>query len=307
MKNAYLLLTALLLGSSFGSSIQAKDSVRFNLALDGLVPKVGIETEKTISKSVTFCFTNDIKGEQFVTNSSWSFEIKFRDKILTWDASNDFAKAEMVVDHFLFTEKDKTNEIVKPGTSLTGIFVAGEWSFVPSDGHLSDNVIQSLDKIFPMNPQHGIKDYDYLELNHPRLLGEIWKIETVPDLSRLNGLDNSFSSFIARTVVKGMNTNSVKSTAEFVGTTNISGFNCFQLRQTSNMHSETKRMDTFGELEADLIVPFDSSRSFWKKSAAVNGLLLCKELKNGTNTIPIHGKFSMKIIIDCREVTKKGH
>jgi hypothetical protein len=118
MKTSRLFLIALLLSSCFSNSIQAKDSNRFNLELDDLVPKLGEETEKTIKTSQNFSVTNDLKNSQLITNMTSVLDLKFKDKILLWDESNDMAKVEMMMDRFIYAHNNKTNELVKAGTRL---------------------------------------------------------------------------------------------------------------------------------------------------------------------------------------------
>lgn len=299
MKNFSIFLTAFLLSLCFGKSIQAEDSVRFNLAMDSLVPKLGVETVKTIYITEAFHNTNNIKGQQSITNSVLSLDLKVKDKTLIWDESSGYAKIEIMVDHNFYIYGDKTNELVKSGTRIVGTFIAGEWFFQSPKGQLSDNASQSLAKIFYIHPDRGIKYFDCLKLNQPRSVGESWGIETLPDLSNLNGLD-----YYTRFFAKKLNTNTIKSTARFVGATNVFGFNCFHLNQMSSIHEQIKGMDYSAEAKASLIVPFDTSIKSWIKSVSIDGCLTLKEMEN-TNAIPLCGGFSARMVMECRETIKK--
>lgn len=304
MKNGCLLLIALLLSFCPGKSIQAGDSTRFNLTLDGLIPKPGAQTEKTVIISEAFSFTNMLNEHPSITNSTLSLDLKFKDKILIWDETNDYAKVEMVVDHFLYTHENKTNELVKAGTRLWGTFINGEWFFQSSDRHLTDRTAQSLGKIYVIHPRSGIKDYDCLKLNQPRFAGESWKTEFSKDLTKLDGLDNSASSYFARLIASGLNSNNVESTAQFVGTTNVSGFNCFHLFTKTNVREQMKILDFSAETRLDIIMPFDTAHPFWMKSGSIDGWILPKDVKNGTNAIPVRGKVSAKLVVECRDISQ---
>ncbi|MEI6192858.1 MAG: hypothetical protein WCS42_00850 [Verrucomicrobiota bacterium] len=306
MKNRHSFLTALLLSLYFSVTIQAQGSTRFQLTLGGLLPRTGEETEKSISLSESFILTNTLKGLEPLTNWRMSLDLKFKDKFSIWDESNDCATVEMVVDHFLYAERNQTNELVKPKSRLVGTFIAGEWFFRSLDGSLSEVAAHKLTKIYN-HPHRRIEDFDCLKLNQPRSIGESWKI--LPDLNKLKALDGSVGDYFTRIFIKGLNTNNFEMTAQFIGITNVSGFRCFDLRLNGIIKGDagkpTKIAHVSAKTEVDIIVPLDASQRFWTKRGSVEDSVLFEDFENGKMAVPAWGKGSAKLTEECRGVSQK--
>jgi hypothetical protein len=291
----------------FSQTLQAKEAAVFHLNIDHLSPKTGDEAEITMNISESFNLTNMFKGYQSVTNWSSSFDFKFRERILIWDETNDYAKVEMLVGHCQNIYKNKTNEPVKLGDQFVGTLILGEWFAKSSDGKFSDKATTLFNAAYPIHPNRGTKGLDYLKLSQPRSIGESWKV--FPDLSQLEKLNGSLGDYFTQLLIKGLNTNTVEVTAQFAGTTNVSEFHCFDLRILADINAEAgkpaKRVFVSGKTRLDMVTPFDTSQTFWIKNRSADMLCQFEEEKNGTNYIPAWGKASAKLTVECRGISQK--
>ena len=138
--NSRLHVAILLLGLWTGGMVQGEPA-RYQLNLGGHNPKAGDEGERTVLTSSTYTSTDTRAGQTSTSNSLQFVELKGREKVLTWDVSNDVSKVEMVVERFVEVEGTRTNKLLKAGSKLTGNFLAGESFFRIERGSLSSKSV----------------------------------------------------------------------------------------------------------------------------------------------------------------------
>jgi hypothetical protein len=305
MEIARFISTSCLLCLFFNEPAQAKGPAHFNLTLDALVPKAGIETEITFNSYAMLCRTNEVGGQPLaITNLNSLLNLKLKNKCLVWDETNGYAKIEIVVDHCFSTQKDQTDEVVKPGTRINGTFIAGEWFFEPATGYLSGKTPGALNKIFSAHPNTGNKDYDFLELNHPRSVGETWKIKPRELIKRgLQELDDSTGRLPQ--LISILDTNHMKNTVQFTCLTNVAGFNCFELRQQSKIRGEFHGLIYSDEHKLDFAAPVDGTFKYYMLTA-VASCFTSHGIINGTNKVRVQSRDSIKMTIECRQVATSG-
>ena len=254
--------------------------------------------EKTISISTSMSITNLIENRS-VTNLTASLKLKFTEKVLAWDVTNDSARVDLVVKQFFVSNQHLAKELVEPGTRVTGTYILGVWFFKPFSGSLSQDAENLLSKIY-VHPEYEVKDFGYLKFDQPRAVGESWNIESIPHIAdALNEMGNSVG-YSARKLLEQINTNNMTATARFMGLTNIAGFDCYDLRMRANISNKTTRFEYSGKIDGDLVMPLDTSQTFWTKNASVEIMMSLMDMENGTNMVHFRGKTSVEFAETCR-------
>jgi len=294
-------LFVLLFGLCSLKTTQAQEPTRFHLDLNRPPPQAGDESERTIQIFSTICSTNLTRGQESVTNSFHFLELKGREKILNWDASNDWSKVEMAVDDFVDGDGQHTNELVKPGTQLIGTSILGESFFQSDGGTVPADVYRQLEMSYNIRP-HSFDEFARTRIPPLVSAGESWVIPPPTNTDQLAGV---FGTSFA---------NHVRAVAQFVGTTNLFGFDCFhlQFRITSDDYPEALRKIITARLPVtlkgragltmDLIVPFDESQRilskhyFWDFSSSSDMVV------DGTNALSSRGRTTLDILSESRPV-----
>lgn len=234
------------------------EPARYSLDMRGHDPKAGDEGERTVQVVFTYNSTNTTAGRTSTSNSLQLVELKGREKVLSWDVSNDVSKVAMVVERFVKADATRTNELLASGSELAGRFLAGESFFRVGRGALTAEVQQLLAQDYNIRPR---KFNLFAQTRFPPSVsvGETWKLGTPLDADALHFLGVSF-------------TNNVEATGQLAGVTNLSGIDCFHVRfQVETRDTPKFLREMFGpaapikfdlrvRLTADLIVPFDERR-----------------------------------------------
>jgi hypothetical protein len=294
----------ILFGLCLVKPIEAGNPEQFNLTMGSLVPMAGNETERTISFFQETWATN-YDGRTSVTNISDGMDAKFRDKVLVWDTTSDYAKVEVTMDHFSIIHQGKTNELFTGGTRLIGTYLLGGWFFYAPDEHVRDAYEQKLKYLFPHHPATGLSQYDRLQLDQPRSAGESWKLSGPIDTRLLNALGNSQDNPFSRFLLQELKTNDINSTAQFIKTTNLFGVNCFHLRTITDIHESLKRLRFSMADRGDYLAPFNSTLKSWINNNSTEAYMVVLEPKNGTIITHVGVKFLWTFAERCRDVSQK--
>jgi len=215
MKSGCLFVLLLVLCSL--RTAQAEEPARFDLDLNRPPPKAGEVTERTIQVFSTTSDTNLTPGQKTITNSFHSFELQGREKILTWDVGNDSSRVETTVERFVDTENGHTNELVKSGTRLTATSIASETFFHAESGNLSAQGYEQLRQFYNIRPR-DFDEFAHMQIPWHIPIGATWEIPAPTNVIAMAGV---FGAAL---------TNATQGTGQFVGTTNLFGFDCFHLR-----------------------------------------------------------------------------
>ena len=278
---------------------RAGEPARYDLDLNRPPPKAGDLTERTVQVFSSNHNTNLAAGRMDITNSFHSFTVQVREKILSWDFSNDTSKVEMTMERFGDNLDGRTNELAQSGTRLTGTSIAGETFFHTESGALSVQGYEQLQQFYCIRPR------DFNEFTHapiPRQIaaGATWEIPAPANLAAMAGFFGA--SF----------TNAIKATGQFVGLTNLFGLDCFHLRfqaAAAELPEYLRRQVTHGmpvaiksrvNLTMDLIVPFDASRNPLQTIFAMDFYLTGDVTAGDKKTLTTQGQTSLKIISECR-------
>jgi hypothetical protein len=278
----------------------AEQSV-YHLDLNRPPPKAGDETERTIQLISTTSNTNIAKGWETATNTARYFELKGREKFLSWDAANDSSKVEMTVEKLMATDGRQTVQLAKPGVVLIGSSLLGENFFESKDGTISPDCYRQLEMLYNIRPR-TFNEFTRAKIPPSLSVGDTWTVVTPMDSEALRVLGLAF-------------TNGVTATGRLVGTTNLFGLDCFQLQLqvTSTETPEFLRRTVEArlpvklkvniELTVDLIVPFDESRQILVKNYFVDYLDSGEMVIDGKNVMSSHGRTTMKIMSESRPIT----
>jgi hypothetical protein len=298
MDNRFL-STILLVGLSICGIVRG-ESGGFHLDLNRPDPKAGDEADRTIQFVSTSSDTNSTRGQLTVTNSFQFLELKGREKIQTWDVSNDLSEVEMVVNHLVTGNGSRTNELLQSGNHLVGTSILGEPFFRSVGRPLSSEVYRQLSAAYNIRPRN-FNEFAHMTIPQPVSVGETWEITTPVISEMMNALGAS-------------STNSFKTTGQFVGTTNLFGFNCFHLRfyrtttetprsvrEIIESHLPVKMNLQLSET-VDLIVPFDASQSILMKSYFVTSSLSGEMTVDGRTVTSSQGGTTMRIVSEYRPI-----
>jgi hypothetical protein len=289
-----------LFGLSFAGTMRG-EPVRFHLDLARHDPKAGDEADRTIQIASTTSDTTSTQQRQTVTNSYQFLELKGREKILTWDVSSDLSKVEMVVEHFVNGNDSRTNELLKSGTRLVGSSVLGVAFFRSEEQPLSGEAYRQLSEAYNIRP-HNFNEFAHTKMPQSVSIGETWEIAAPTNSEAISVLGVSL-------------TNGVKATGQFVGTTNLFGFDCFhlQFRITSTetpkfVHEiiETRlpvKMDVQLTLTVDLTVPFDASQRILVESCFVDYSVSDEMVIDGKKVRSSQVRTTTKIASESRPIS----
>lgn len=287
-----------------GNLARAEQPPRFYLSANGILPKPGDEMERTVHMSASTTATNFVRGQESVTNWSYWLDLKLKSKILTWDATNDYAKVEVIVDHALGCVKGRTNEFAEGGSKLEGTLIAGEWFFHPLHGKASNLFTRYLGKLFPRHTCSDIFEMEHLKLNQPRFIGESWNVDVSPDaiLTRLNELEISQKT-VSGQIAKSLLQDNPKISVQFVGTTNCLGFNCFELSANMNSNGGLRSASNSVAVSAEVILPFDPEVPFSLIKSSARGVVSVGEETN--QVFYGRGLVITEATLVCRPVSEK--
>jgi hypothetical protein len=294
-------LFVLWLGLGSLEMARAGEPARFDLDLNRPSPKAGDVAVRTIRVFSSSSNTNQAKGQVSITNSFHTFDVQARERILTWDVSNDVSKVDMTLAHFVDNADGRTNELAKSGTRLTGTSIAGETFFHTVDGDLSVQGYEQLRQFY------GIRPRDFNEFAHspmPRQIpvGATWEIPKPTNITAMAGFFGA--SY----------TNAIRATGQFVGTTNLFGFDCFHLRLqavATELPEYLRNVMTHGlplnikskvNLTVDLIVPFDTSKSPLMTGYSLDFWMVGDLTVDGKTALSTQGRTTLEIISECQPI-----
>jgi hypothetical protein len=261
-RNTWLILV--LLGIFSVVVVKAEGPTLFHLSSNGLFPKVGEETERTLCLNESETFTNILHGHESITNHSIGLNLKFKSKVLVWDSTNDYAKIGALVTQFEVSSGGRTNQLATPGTSLDATWIAGQWFFHARTGRLTEAGQKCLRTSFLFGPRPDGRSLETSKLlNQSRSIGEKWKIERSADLfwDRMKSWGGSFDAGDKAATEALMKDTEIF--MEFVGTTNCFGANCFHLRECVPLKGHYRSATASGQMAGDFILPFDPAPNFY--------------------------------------------
>ena len=259
-------LVILLLG--WWTAASQAESARYRIELADHNPQAGDEGERTIRTSTAYNSTDTAAGQTTTSNSLAFIELKGREKVLTWDVSNNVSKVELFVEHFVDVKDSRTNELLKAGSELAGNSLAGESFFRLRRGSLSSEVQGQLDKSYNLCPLTFHTSVTKGKLPPTVAVGEAWQLSSsfAPEELRAFGLAG---------------TNGVDHTGQLVALTNFCGIDCFHIRShvaSTNTPDFVKKIfgprapvkiDMQVRLTIDLIVPVDASQRILSQSVLI--------------------------------------
>jgi hypothetical protein len=303
VKNGHLLFAVLLLGLCFGETSQAEEPTRFLLDLNRPSPKAGQEAERNVRILFTSIYTNQIQGQEFITNNFHFLELQGHEKILVWDVTNHLSKVEMTVMHFVDCLDGHTNELAKPGTRLTATSIAGETFFHPENGNLPSQAYEQLRLFYNLRPFNQ-NEFARMKIPQQVSIGETWEIPAPTNF--LTKMADIWGAPV---------TNTVRLTGQFVGITNLFGFNCFYLRYQAVLtdlpeyvhnlkaHGGPMFIKAQGHMTIDLIVPFDTSKNTLRLSSHIDNSRSGDLVIDGKRTHVMQGRDTITLIFEFHPAT----
>jgi hypothetical protein len=296
-----LSFAVLALGLCFGNATQAAESTRFHLDLNRPPPKIGDETDRTIHFSSTTSDSTTTQGRESTTNGCLFFELNDRETVLDWDVSNDWSKVEMVVHRFVDGDDHRTNELLKAGTRIVGTALLGATFYESKDAPLSTEAYQQLVRSYRLRPR-DFTQFTHFQIPPSTTIGETWEMPAPTNIEELvRVLGPSY-------------TNTIQATGQFVGTTNLFGFDCFHLRfrilateipealrtaMTSHLPVSVK-----GQLgmTIDLTVPFDVSRRTLREEVLTEFSDSGDMVIDGKHVMSSHGQVRLDFVDESRPI-----
>ena len=292
---------ALALGLCISTAAHAAEPTRFHLDLNRPPPKIGAETERTIQISSTTSNTTWSQRKESSTNGFQFFELVDREKVLNWDVGDDSAKIALVVNRFIDGYDHQTNELVKAGTQLVATALYGGKFFESKGEPLSTDAYQHLDQSYRIRPR-DFNELSQFQIPPSLSVGESWTMaapSNVEELIRVLG-----PSY----------TDSVKATGQFVGTTNLFGFDCFHLRFriiTTELPEAVRQAMTArlpvsvkGQIEVtiDLIAPFDTSQRILREAFATDFSDSSEMVLDGKQVMSSRGQSHLEFACEYRPI-----
>jgi hypothetical protein len=272
----------------------------FHLDLNRPDPKAGEEADRTIQVVTTTCETNSTQGRLTITNSLQFLKLAGRERILSWDVSNDMSKVEIVVNHFVGGNDNGTNQLLTAGDRVVGTSLLGEAFFQSGGRPLSSEVSGQLASIYNLRP-HNFNEFAHIILPPLVSIGETWGTVAPMSPAMMSSMGLS-------------RTNGIKGTGELVGTTNLFGRDCFHLRFRA-MTTETARfvheiieshlpvkMNLQITLTTDLIVPFDESQRILMQSYFMEALTSDEMVIDGRKIGSSQGRTTIRIVSEYRPI-----
>ncbi|HWC61547.1 MAG TPA: hypothetical protein VHC44_17785 [Verrucomicrobiae bacterium] len=282
--------------------IQAQPRASFHLSDNGLIPKIGEESERTVSVMTSAVLTNFIAGQESVTNWTSGVDSKFRSRILVWDPTNDYAKVRVVIGNCIVWNRSRTNHLADPGTELEGVRIAGQWFFHATFGKLSIEGSKYLGRFFDIQHVQGSNSWGFFKLNQPRYIGERWEMPLSEEaiMAKLDGLNLGHNSEMLE-FAKSLNDN-VKMSIQFVGMTNSFGINSFLLHESFMLEGHLRSANSSMRFSADIVLPFDPAPHFYVMKISTQGELWSGEEANKS----YHGRgiMSSEVNVMCRPISQ---
>jgi hypothetical protein len=229
---------------------------------------MGTRFQKTIQYIRDSTRTEIVNGKETVSNYFSLLELKGREKILRWDTSNDFARIEMEVEHFISSDGHRTNRLDQPGTILLGEAILGELYFRTSKGQLPREFDSDFKGCYEIRPSR-YNEFDQKHLPPTMRAGETLQIIPKPRTDR-------------EIQPPGKSTDSFSGELKFVGPTNMFGSDCFHVALHGKQsglnegltevmsHIPTMKTDLEGETSIHLVAPLEGSQPFFLKSQEVH-------------------------------------
>lgn len=291
-----------MLGFCFLGMARAEEPARYDLDLNRPPPKPGEVTERIIRVLSTNSNTNLAQGRDEITNLAHSFELRVREKVLTWDVSNDFSKVEMTIERFKDNQDGHTNELAKPGTRLTGTSILGEAFFRTESGDLSAQGYEQLQQFYHIRP----RDFNLFARSQiPRQIsvGATWNIPAPTNLAQMAGF---FGAAF---------TNNTRVTGQFVGVTNLFDLDCFHLRYhavATELPEPLRNLMTHGmpvtikahvNLTIDLDVPFDTAKFPLLTSYSMDFAMAGDLVTDGKTALSTRGRTTLEVMSEYRPIS----
>ncbi|HUA69004.1 MAG TPA: hypothetical protein VMA13_10710 [Candidatus Saccharimonadales bacterium] len=283
---------------------RAAEPVQYHLDLNHPSPKAGDQTERTIQVFSTTSNVNPAESQETETNSSHFFELKGREKILSWDVTNDLSKVEITVQRLVEANDGETNELVAPGTQLIGTSILGE-SFFDSTGEaIPEAAYEQLKQFYNIRP-HGFDEFAHMKLPPQLAVGQIYEIPPPTNSEEMAGILGA--SF----------TNGVNAACQLVGTTNLYGFDCLHLQIRANYTGTPgflqqilragppAKMILQVAFTADLFVPLDPSQRILMKIYSMDISSSGTMDVNGKPVAFSRGRSTLKIISESQPISQQ--
>jgi hypothetical protein len=277
---------------------QAAEPTSYHLNLKRPPPRAGDESAIKFQVFFTNNLTYRTNGKEIATNSSDSFYLQGREKILDWDVSDDSSRVQLKLDSLFETTNGITNELVKPETQLTGAFLLGVPFFSSKGVVLSREAYRQLEKNYDICPHH-FNAFLSSKIPQPVFIGQTWKMP-VP------------TNIIAMAALLGVSfTNDTEATGRLIGITNLFGFDSFHLQFHITSTEISKRLRHMAEKHSakiksqitvlgDIIVPQDASQAILVHSNYFDFFESSDMVVNGTNSVSVHSRTTIKTISENR-------
>jgi hypothetical protein len=296
-----LISIILLLCLCFVSSVLA-DASLFHIDLNRPCPKPGDEGERAIAMFSSMSTTNSTPNGQTVSNSFRFLEVKGREKILSWDPSNDTSKVEMLVESCIQGDNLRTNNLLNGGDRLVGTSLLGEPFFRSDNRALSSEVHRQLLQAYGIRPRN-YNEFAQTKVPPSISVGDVWKLDAPKDLATMASLGLPL-------------TNDVKATGQLVGITNFAGLDCvhLQFRVTSNEKPAFIREQVEGRLPVkmttrvtllvDLIVPIEEWQPILSKSYFMDFESWGEMVLDAKQTNTSQGRVTTRMVSELRPLSR---